>query len=233
MAHSEGTLVVARHTELITAYDLQTGEIKWQEDVPDRGYTPLTARSDTLFTDLNSHVSAYDIHSGRFLWSIDPERIVGRMALGDDSTLYMVLGHSESTTIAALDTNARTFLWETGFPSSQVTVSTYLTLDNNTLYVASDQLAAISVENGQIIWVSESLPALKQPVVTGNTVYVISENSRLYAFDRSTGAQLGGLSLSGRPSRSFNAALNPSVAGELLLVQTDTGTISAFELENQ
>lgn len=222
---SNGILVVSRHSEYITAYDLATGDIQWQVDIPDRSYVHVVAENGIVYTDLEGSLIAYNIASGDQLWTKALDIHIGRTLLGDN-TIYTVLGTEESTTIAAIDKNAQFVKWIRPFYTSGYSIDTYLTSDDEVIYAAGDKLMAIAGDSGRILWLTDFIGNLFQPMVLGDTVFVVG-GKHLYAFDKRTGQQVGMLPIQ---TGILPTIFDPVVAGDLLIVPVNNFTIHAYHL---
>lgn len=225
MTASNGVLVLSRHSEYITAYDLATGDIRWRVDIPDRSYVHVVAENGIVYTDLEGRLIAYNIASGDQIWTMFLDILIGRTLL-EDNMIYAVLGSEESTTIVAVDKNAQSVKWKRPFYTSAYTIGTYLTSDDGVIYAASDTLMAIAGDSGRILWLTDFIGNLFQPMVLGDTVVVVG-GRRLYAFDKRTGQQMGMLSIQ---TGILPTIFDPVVAGDLLIVPVNNSTIHAFHL---
>lgn len=223
---SNGVLVVSRYSEYITAYDLATGDIQWQVDIPDRNYVHVAAENGIVYTGLEGNLIAYDITSGDQLWTKHLDVYIGRMLL-ENNTIYAVVGTVGSTTIVAVDKNTQSVKWQHPFYTSAYTRDTYLTSDNGVIYAASDTLMAIAGDSGRILWLTDFIGNLYQPMVLGDNIFV-GGGRRLYAFDKRTGQQVGMLPIQ---TGVLPTIFDPVVAGDLLIVPVSNTTIHAFRLD--
>jgi outer membrane protein assembly factor BamB len=107
-----GTIYIAQYSSYLTAYDLNSGEIRWSVDVPDRTILVITIDSNNIFLTTSTSIIQFDIDSGRML----DEHILGtriHYALNDDDTFYFAKNSDEGISVFALDSRTFQEKWTT------------------------------------------------------------------------------------------------------------------------
>ncbi len=165
-----------------------------------------------------------------------------------DKTVYI---STDSGYLYAIDGNARTWfreneikpywtqLWLMGVPIPTpppqsgllwqlrvgTTVTPSPTLTDDTLYIGSgNKLLAIDLQSRQKRWEFEAEGVIRSsPAVVGNTIYVGSEDGRLYAVDATTGEKLWDISTGGKITSS------PAVADGTIYIGSDDGNLYAIK----
>lgn len=231
--YSLGVLVVTRHSDRLTAYDAVTGNILWDEDIPDRDFTDVAASGDMLYKTEMDSLSAYDIYTGKQLWS--EEVYYGGRVLVQDDTAYFVSGYDTATRIIAFDVNSRKVKWTVPISTREVTIQTYLALDHNTLLVTSDSIVAIDISTGKVLWESDHINNLLQAAIGDNKVFVRDRAGTLYAFDESSGKQIGQLMIQRNPTGevlilNFLNEMGTAIFDDMVIVPLAPGTIIAYPL---
>lgn len=196
-----------------------------------RGSAPPVIDGDAVLCAFdNGKVSAIGLTEGELLWSATIATARGRTELarlvdidsaveisGDDVFVVGFQGR-----VAMLSRSSGQIWWARDLSSYRG-----LAVDEGSIFAASDQGAVLSLSrrDGTEQWRQEAmrLRRLSAPAVDGDAIVVGDFDGYLHWLDRSTGellarARAGGDSISNRPM----------VAGGLVLVQDDGGTVSAF-----
>ena len=144
----------------------------------------------------------------------------------------------EKGKIYKFDTNNQKIIWELKIYAS--TYNSYpkniaLFLNGDILYAADNLgfIYSIDVQTGKTIWQQNyGIPFSSHLNFHKGILYVVNQNSRLYAFNPSDGQKIWSFeSLSGliKPSRSSNISLYDNK----LLFSNDVGDVTAIDLDQQ
>jgi len=230
---SDGRIVVvSRFSGGIIGYNALNGDQLWVIDSPRRGGPFFTIDSGNVYFDKHEtnvrQLWGVDLKTGALRWQLDIDDVSGRMVI-QDGTLYLIIGSADVTKVEALTLATYSVAWQLPFPGIQPSAGTYLTLDNNVLFVAADKVAAISIANGSVIWEANVAQRMRNPVVFGDML-LVRDDHILYAFDKRTGAQLGQLPLELTPGH-YDVELNPAVYGDLVLIPVGAKQLAAYRLK--
>jgi outer membrane protein assembly factor BamB len=199
-----------------------------------RGNGAPVVDGDMVFAGLdNGKVVALSLTTGDLLWTTtvapsrgrtEIERLVDidspiRIA-GDD---VFVVGYQGRIAMLARDTGQ---LWWGRDLSSNRGLAT----DSELLYVttADSTVVALRRRDGTPVWSQDAMlrRSLTAPVLSGDTLVVGDFDGYVHWLDAATGQMLGrGKTGAGRMSNA------PVVAGDLLLLQTDSGEVQAWRAE--
>lgn len=101
---------------------------------------------------------------------------------------------------------------------------------NGNLFVinGSNQVAALSAETGEVLWVKDLLAiAISTPVSDGKNVFVLTDTNKLYALNNATGELVWMHSGVLKNTAIFGAA-TPVIYGDFLVVSYSSGEIYAL-----
>ncbi len=155
-------IYVLSGSNLLTALDLATGEIRWQYQSLENNATLFNRlkpalTGNTLSVAFSSgEISAFDAQTGLLKWSsfIFPERSFN--ALED-----------------------------------MAAVAASPVIDGQTVFVtaALRKMKALSLKTGETLW-EQSVGGTQTPLVSGNTIFLISSENKITAVNKKTGAVL-------------------------------------------
>lgn len=92
-------------------------------------------------------------------------------------------------------------------------------------------IAAMDAKNGKLLWSYKSKEQLSNPVLAGETIYFVSEDKNIYAFDAKTGKEKWTFGEKNTKWNVFN--LSPIVADGILYTSTADGKLFAVDVNSQ
>jgi len=224
-----GIIYVARHSWRLTAYDLGSGEELWEVRVPDRVTLSLATDHNAVYLGAGHSIYAYDLQYGHLLW----EKYMGlyvRSILAYDGFLYVAF-ISDARCLAAINLETRREEWHRSSASFGYPELRYLTIAGKVLYAVNENLFAINLATGAMLWKSESAGTLERPVVAGDRIYVRNNETTLYAFDTSSGDELGRLLVHPDAPLKEQPGRNPAIFEDLVIVPFGDERILAYRID--
>lgn len=224
IACGEGIAYAARYNWDLTAYELLTGNVLWESSVPDRSTLSLATDGRIVYLGANIYIKAYDGFSGDLIWSEKMGTFVRSIQLVG-KTLYVGLFKAP---FLAIDVDTRSIRWQADFPAGEYP----FLIDGNIIYITNQEhLAAISREDGQVLW-QRKLPNadLGTSVVAKGVLYIRDTGGYLYALEVSTGRELGGLKVQSDGPFIYLSDRGPAVVRNLLLVPFGDNRLLAYPL---
>ncbi len=230
IAVAERMVFIGTENGDVIALDEATGELAWQASVPGEILAAPAADSGILVVNTGAGVLfGFDTRSGEQVWrheSDTPPLTLRGISTPIASNGGALLG----TPTGKLQVNlieTGVLAWETqvATPSGAteleriVDIDTTPVLFGGTVYTVAynGTLAAIELRSGRIVWKRE-YAAYRNLSVEGNRIYVVDNNSHVYALDRRNGVELW--SQSGLKGRSLTAA---EPAGDNVIVGDNWG----------
>lgn len=198
----EGLVLFGTSDAHVLALNADNGELLWTSPVSSEVLSvPRVYEGVVIVQTVDGNLTGLDADSGKRIWIHD--RTVPVLSLRGTSTPLVdggvVLSGFASGKIVALDTRSGRQLWEAAIavPTGRSELQRMVDIDadavmrDGILYVASfqGQLAAVSMENGRVLW-SREMSAYSGIAVDLQQVYVSDEMSSLWALDRRSGAAL-------------------------------------------
>jgi outer membrane protein assembly factor BamB len=177
-------IVVVTHPEGITAYDIVSGDKRWQikENWDVARHFPAAAGEDLVVV-VGLNVSIHDIHNGKQLWRIaEPGLHSFTVASLSDSKLIVIL----SGQIQTYDARTGKRLWS---DTDKVWRPSYSVLEDNILYLSTEEgLGAFSIQENETLWLREDIDASRYPVTKqGDTLIIGADFARPVAVNALTG----------------------------------------------
>jgi outer membrane protein assembly factor BamB len=174
------------------------------------------------------HLFALAAATGEVRWKFPaPRQIFATPALSG-GVLYMHVRDDGIYAIRAFD-GAR--LWKTPTPAPQDEFGVFADLTKSSPAIAGEKvfvgagrsLLALDRRTGKVLWRGNTGGKVdSSPLVIGGTVYVGSDDGRLYAFDAATGAAVWSFRTGGKIS------ISPAAAGGMVLVGSNDGNLYAL-----
>lgn len=223
----------------VIALDESTGELVWQTNVPGEVLAAPASDSGILVVNTGAGVLfGFDTRSGEQIWrheSDTPPLTLRGISAPIASNGGALLG----TPTGKLQVNiidSGVLAWETqvATPSGATELERIVDIDTSpvlfggTVYTIAynGTLAAIELRSGRIVWKRE-YGAYRNLSVEGNRIYVVDNNSHVYALDRRNGVELW--SQNGLKGRSLTAA-EPD--GDNIVVGDNWGFLHWISKEN-
>ena len=241
-----GTVFAIGRDGIAWAIDAASGRVQWTARALVDGAGILGGASPAVAGDFvylpfrTGQISAARIETGQGVWQA---RLAGSRIGFPTSTISDLQGDpvivggtifagSHSGRSAAIDAATGQILWT----ADEGAMSAPVVTPNSVFQVTErNALVRLDAATGETVWLAE-LPLYEQtrvrrrkdffahfgPVLAGGRLWVASNDNLLRAFDPSSGALAGTVSLPG------GAASNPIVAGSTLYIVTGNGQIHAF-----
>jgi outer membrane protein assembly factor BamB len=235
-----GGLVVVRTVDgRLRALGVADGKEAWNYEQPVprltlRGNGMPIVDGDMVIAGLdNGKVVSLSLSTGELLWSTTVAPSQGRTEIerlvdidspvrivGDD---IFVVGYQGRIAMLARDTGQ--LWWGRDLSSNRG-----LAVDSDTIYVtaADSSVVALRRRDGTPVWTQDAMlrRSLTAPVLSGDTLVVGDFEGYVHWLDAATGQMLArGKTGSGRMSNA------PVVAGDLLLLQSDSGDVQAWRAQ--
>ncbi|WP_100643262.1 outer membrane protein assembly factor BamB [Alteromonas facilis] len=196
------TLYLGTEDGLVYALDANTGETKWQVDVRGEVLSAPAVESGIVIVNTGSGAMlALSSSDGRELWRTDSE--VPPLSLRGLSTPVASNGGAIiGTPTGKLQVNileSGLMAWEQviSAPSGATELERIVDIDAKPIVFAGNiytisyggTLAAVELRTGRVIWKRE-YASYQSIALAGNNLYVVDNNSHVYAIDRRNGVEL-------------------------------------------
>ena len=235
----EGLVVVRSIDNRIAAYEVETGKRKWALDRP---LPALTLRSSPgmvivgptiLVAQPGGKLLSVMLSNGGARWEVsvgDPRGATELERIADVSGFPAVFGRDVCAAtyqgrVACVDVVNGTTRWAKKFSGGAG-----VGVDDRNVYAVDDRGAvyAFTRNSGQSVWRNEKLAhrGLSTPIPLGRVVAVADSEGYVHFMSREDGSFVNRLPTDGS---AINAT--PLLAGSSLIVQTRSGTLSAFAAE--
>jgi hypothetical protein len=119
-------------------------------------------------------------------------------------------------------------LWQINLKQIGGTAVRAITIENDSIYLAAQQLIAISSVDGSIKWVSESFGFLETPVMSENNIYIRTIGPALYMLDKISGKENGRLVVQANTQMEHQPYRGPAVVGDLIIVPFGDHQVLAY-----
>lgn len=235
-----GGLVIVRSIDnRIAAYEVDTGKRKWAVDRPAPSLTLRTSPGmlivgPTLVVALpGGKLLSLSLANGGPRWEVsigDPRGATELERIADVAGFPAVFGRDVCAAayqgrIACVDVVTGAVRWAKKF-----TAGAGVGIDERFVYAVDDRGAvyAYTRESGQSVWRNEKLlhRGLSTPVALGRHIAVADSQGFVHFLSREDGSFVNRLATDGSP-----VIAPPILAGAKLIVQTRSGTLSAFAAE--
>jgi outer membrane protein assembly factor BamB len=227
------TAYVARYGATLTAYDLASGMERWFVALEEMPIT-LAIVDERLY--VGSEYSLLTLRSGQgeLLW----EKYLGyygylRDMAADKDRVYMALGSESGDYITALSQNGSSILWTTLISEIGLSYINTFLLQGDALYICGDRLLALSSRTGDLIWKTDQMADLGRPVLLKDSIVVREGGLAVHAFDRSSGVEIGKLSLPAGALPGSELSHKPLHAGDSLVIVIQGSRLYAYQLRQR
>ena len=222
-----GRVVVITHSEgAVVAVDRDSGSVQWRRGQD--AIRAIVADEQTLYTTSGGEVRAYDLASGRWLWTKALNANSGGMpALALDQGRVFLLGRQ----VWALDLGSGEFNLIVDMPcATQALLLTHGRILAMRQCESPASLVAYDAHTGQQIW---SRPygfdnPLWLPTVAGDRLLFRVDTGSLLAVDINSGNLLWEY----HPANSAQVVSNAAVLGRLVYVLASDNTLRGVDLES-
>ena len=198
----DGIVVLGTNNGELIALDALTGGVLWATTVSSEILAPVAIKDDKIFVrTVDGSLTALSKEDGAQQWLVNHK--VPRLSLRGTSApvnfANAVLCGFDDGKVSAYDVTNGTLLWETMLtpPSGKTEIEKVMDIDapmvvlGNELYAGSYQgvLAAMAVESGDIIWVTEA-SIYAGIAADENAVFVSETDGTIMALSRFTGREI-------------------------------------------
>ena len=219
-------IYVARFDWSLIAYNLKNGGVAWEQNIPGRTSPYLAADERAVYLGAGQSLKAYDVRTGAILWQEENEGYTGPIIL-DGNILYIT--NEAHPSLFALDLDTLNVKWKKEFPEINEFEFGCLLASDTTLYIAAEELIAVSKTDGRVVWISEKTGRLECPVILGRRIYVRNTNTKLFAFEIGSGRVVGMLILQANTPMKHEPNRSPAVSGDMLIVPFGDNRIFAYK----
>lgn len=237
VAASGGTVYVATGYGTLSALGGASGGTVWtvEIDAPLRS-APTVADGRVYVTDANNVIRAFSAGDGSELWTFDaiPETDGSLSGTSPAVAGGTVIVPSITGQIIALNAASGEPKWAENLvrgnrnvAGSAITdVAGRPAIDGGVVYAVGTggRMVAARLSNGERIW-SQDVGGLHQPIVSGNTVFIVDAQDRALALDKASGAPRWIVQL---PTEK-QAWAGPLLAGNRLWVGSTTGDLLGLD----
>ncbi|MEM7565976.1 MAG: PQQ-binding-like beta-propeller repeat protein [Pseudomonadota bacterium] len=237
VAASGGRVYVATGYRELHALDGSSGATVWTRefDAPLRG-APTVVNGRIYVVDANNTVHAASTGDGAEIWTFEaiPEQdgiLSGTSAAVSGNTVIVPSITGQIIALGAADGAPK---WADNLVrgnrniagSSVTDVAGRPVIEDGIVYAigTGGRMVATRVSNGSRVW-SQNIGGQHQPILSGNTVFVVDTQNRAVALDKATGEVRWFTQL---PPRKQNWA-GPVLAGNRLWVGSTTGDVLALD----
>jgi outer membrane protein assembly factor BamB len=142
------------------------------------------------------------------------------------------------STVRAFDAQTGASVWSTQFGTEKANRASLfgggVTFENGRVYATNGigYVAALDARNGGIVWqVHPGGPLRGSPTVSGDAVYVMSQDNQIYALKTADGSQAWSAAAALEIAGVFGSA-SPSVAQGTVVAGFSSGELNAYRYEN-
>ncbi len=196
----EGRLLIGSSQGDVVALDPQDGRLLWRVEVSSEVLAPVHGEQGVLVVrTVDGRVHALRAEDGQRIWVF--ERNVPLLTLRGTSAPVvsdgLVIVGNDNGKLAALTLRDGTLLWETAIaePRGRNELERMVDIDadpvvvDGNIYVVTYQgrLASVALDSGQLQWVKD-FSGFTRLAVDGYRIYATDDQSRVWSFNRFTGA---------------------------------------------
>jgi outer membrane protein assembly factor BamB len=210
------------------ALSADTGKYLWSFRTQGAILSPPTVVNEVVyFGSADGKVYAINARTGEPVWRggfRTNDAVNGAVAATDDMVYFI----SADQTLYAAAAPSGLLLWRARLPGTLYALSPVVA-DRNVYVATSNVLQVLQARSGRQLWV-RTLPddIVTEPVAGNGTVYVLTRDGRVYAFDY-TGKLLWSTK---EPVFNNPVLAPPTLAGNVLLIGTARGGIFAVDATN-
>jgi outer membrane protein assembly factor BamB len=221
----ESLITVGTSEGEILSLSIETGEEVWRSTVSSEILSsPREADGVVIVRTIDGKIFALDAITGDRLWVYD--RTVPALTLRGTSTPViannLVIAGFDGGRVTALELKTGKLIWETKVAVSRgrselermVDIDSQPLIVGDTIYVTTFQanVAAISLESGQILW-QRDISSHSELGAEGGQLYVTDEMGNVWALDRFSGA-----SIWKQEKLTFRQVTGPAILGDMVVV---------------
>ena len=232
---SENRVLVFCEPGVLVCFDAQTGAELWRDKTPGswaRQSCP-TVYDETVYISMRPITIAYELATGQCRWTA--ETPIGRSAsppIVKDGVVYI-----NGSTFHACDAQTGVVLWTASTPTGSTFGVFCPAVHHGIVYGGGGELVALDAKTGVRIWSfqagmddecrfmknkRQTIGGLSSPAISGEILYIGSDDGNLYALNAQTGEVIWKYYL-GVPVKS-----SPIVSGNAVYVAASDGNLYAF-----
>ncbi len=221
-------LVVARWNWYLTAYDLTTGDILWENSITGRSNPYIVSGGSYIYLGQENFLRIFEVQSGSLKWEFDIGGYSGPMLLDDE---HLFITDEEMSRVIAINVNSQKILWDKTFLQIESFEFNCIFLSNDILYLSAQQLAAISKIDGELIWASQETGQLECPVAFSESIFVRNTDTNLFRLSTETGEKLGELAVQANAPMKHQHDRSPLIFDNLLIVPFGDNRIFSYKID--
>jgi len=222
-------LFVIRNDWRLSAYNLLTGDLLWESPVKQKSTSDLEVDSDCVYVSESKVLRCYDPINGNIKWEKAFDNFI-RPILLDKKNIF-IAKYLDSSILLSMNIDT----WNTNWAILKNEISDEriykLELNRDILYAAGERLYAISTKNGSILWSSEELGLLEQPIPFNEYVMVRNVDKELYKLDADNGKVTGQMTLKANRLGTKDIDRSPTIINDLIVVPFGEGRVYAYRLK--
>jgi outer membrane protein assembly factor BamB len=229
LAANGTALYVVRFNWALTAYDLLSGQVIWEQPLPSHATLHIASDAKLVYVAVRDSLRAYDGKTGKMMWQTQLEGYAGQIAL-DEHVGYLYVADSTNTKLVAIRLVDHVVVWAQPLRMTSTAGFGCLLVDGGDLFVASDELSMTSATNGQQKWTTNQYGQLECPVLVADKVFVRTTDRLLLELDRHSGTELSRLTVQANAPVENQPQRSPVFVNGLLVVPVTDRELSAYHL---
>lgn len=239
LAYAKGMLYVATGYAELIAINAQTGVMMWRKSLsaPARS-APTYSNGRIYVTTVDNIIASHQASNGEILWTYTGLAENAGLLGTASPAIYqdtLVVPFSSGEVIALLADTGRP-LWGEALTTSRradavaniATIKAQPVIEGGRVYVVghAGRMMVFDLRTGDIEW-ERNIGGTQTPLVLGNTVFVISEKSELFALRKSDGKIIWKTSLPATTKRNKDIHWHgPLLAGGHLILANSCGHLT-------
>lgn len=227
IVHASNMLYIARFDWSLTAYRITDGAIVWEQKYSTRFPPSISASNKIVILGLGTEISAFDALEGTLIWKKNINSNIGRIILRDN---ILFISDISERGLVAFNMQTQEVLWRKLYDAISNDVIGCIDANDDTIFISARRLIAVSLIDGNTKWVSEETGNLECPVILGDTVYVRNTHKLLFAFDLTSGQEVGRISVQANTPMLHEPDRGPVGIDGILIVPITEHYVAAYLL---
>ena len=134
---------VVRFDWALTAYELKTGRVVWEQKFSDRALPYLSSNTDVVYLALGKTLRAFDAIQGDLIWEMSTDGYWGPIFVYKN-ILYAI--DEARLSLQAINLKTQEIIWKEYYPAAKKYEARCLSVSNDLLYFTSQRLFAVSLD---------------------------------------------------------------------------------------